>query len=117
MLPAGATLLSAQVFPRRGHILPGRSPELAVQVLPPEPISVLYFLLPLLVTGALLLGYALGKRLWVWLRELRQAFRLRHAQPEAVLVPESASHSSIELQMCIRDRSRPGFAPWPGHCQ
>ena len=99
MLPAGATLLSAQVFPRRGHILPGRSPELAVQVLPPEPISVLYFLLPLLVTGALLLGYALGKRLWVWLRELRQAFRLRHAQPEAVLVPESASHSSIELRL------------------
>ena len=51
LLPTGAALLSAQVFPRRGHILPGRSPELALLVLPPEPISVLYFLLPLGVTG------------------------------------------------------------------
>jgi hypothetical protein len=61
LLPTGAALLSAQVFPRRGHILPGRSPELALLVLPPEPISVLYFLLPLGVTGALWLGYVLGQ--------------------------------------------------------
>ena len=45
---------------------------LALLVLPPEPISVLYFLLPLGVTGALWLGYVLGKRLVQWLAGLWQ---------------------------------------------
>lgn len=105
LLPTGAALLSAQVFPRRGHILPGRSPELALLVLPPEPISVLYFLLPLGVTGALWLGYVLGRRLVQWLRVLWQDWKARQVKPVEPTVNASASqssissHSSLELHL------------------
>jgi hypothetical protein len=98
LLPTGAALLSAHVFPRRNHIQPGRSPELTLQVLPPEPISVLYFVLPLVVTAGLWLGYVLGRRLLHWLRELWQAYQLRRV-PVPTLTAESASHSSIELRL------------------
>lgn len=85
MLPPGPTLIVAQVFPRRGHILPGRSPEVAVQVLPPEPISLLYFLLPLIGTVLLGLGIVLGRKLIRLATALVQELRAR--QNPSTLLP------------------------------
>ena len=55
----------------------------------------LYFLLPLGVTGALWLGYVLGKRLVQWLRALWQDWKARQVKPVEPTVSASASQSSI----------------------
>lgn len=89
-LRVGSAFLSAQVTPRRGHILTGRSAELPITVLPPEPVSLLPFLIPLLLTlvGAVvaLLGRLLRPRLQSWLASLRQ-----RRQPENAEAAESPS--------------------------
>lgn len=97
LLPPGPALVSAHVFPHRGHILPGRSPEVALQVLPPEPISVLYFVLPLVVTLLGWLGYLLGQRLWAWVGAWWKE-RLARQRPQTAKTPEAAasSHSTLE---------------------
>ncbi len=99
MLPTGPALLSAHVFPRRGHIQPGRSPEVALQVNPPEPISVLYFLLPILVTVALWAGWATGRRLVGWLTEwLEERRQRRQTVKQAASAGEKSgtSHATLE---------------------
>lgn len=83
-LRVGPAFLSAQVTPRRGHILTGRSAELPITVLPPEPVSLLPFLIPLLATllgGALALaGRLLRPRLRAWLERLRPEPRAETAE-------------------------------------
>lgn len=61
-LAPGPFSVWARALPGRSHRLPGRSPPLPIYVLPPEPVSVLYYLAPLLAT---LLGGAL---VFVWRR-------------------------------------------------
>ncbi|HNK47355.1 MAG TPA: carboxypeptidase-like regulatory domain-containing protein [Pseudomonadota bacterium] len=98
LLPTGPVLLSAQVFPRRGHILPGRSPEVALQVLPPEPISVLYFVLPLAVTLLLWVGFVLGRRVVAWLRATWAARRLQQQSSTSKSTEAAAiTHSTLDL--------------------
>lgn len=93
-LPPGPTLLSAYVVPRRGHILPGRSSELAVTVLPPEPISLLYFLLPLIGTALLWLGTVLGRKLIRLGKDLLRELRDRKT-PVTLPPPDAAGAASL----------------------
>jgi hypothetical protein len=75
-LRTGSAFLSAEVTPRHRHVLVGRSAELPIVVLPPEPVSLLYFLLPLSASTllALLLRSlrAVLPRLRLWLERLRE---------------------------------------------
>lgn len=82
-LHTGPAFLSAQVWPRRRYILPARSPEQPITVLPPEPVSPLYYLVPLGVTALGVLGSLLMRRLLPRLRELWQALRARKRDDEA----------------------------------
>lgn len=74
-LRVGSAFLFSQVTPRRRHIVPGRSAELPLTVLPPEPVSLLYFIVPLagtaLVLLSLLAARALRPRLALWLARRR----------------------------------------------
>lgn len=74
-LRPGSALISAQVFPHRHYVEGARSTEVALTVLPPEPVSPLYFLLPVVLTtllGALVL---LGR--WLRPRLARLVTKLR----------------------------------------
>lgn len=74
-LRVGSAFLISQVTPRRRHVVPGRSAELPLTVLPPEPVSLLYFIVPLagtaLVLLSLLAARALRPRIALWLARLR----------------------------------------------
>lgn len=90
-LRAGPTDLVARVVPARRYIRPAVSNELRVVVTPPEPVSLLYFLLPLLgsalAAGLFLLGRLLAPRVLAWLAARRARKRaelvLSGAPPEA----------------------------------
>lgn len=98
LLPPGPTLLSAHVFPKRGHILPGRSPDVAVQILPPEPISLLYFLFPLIGTALIWLGTLLGRKLVIFGRALLVELRARQAQSNLPLLDAAAVMVPVEVR-------------------
>jgi hypothetical protein len=70
-LPQGEVEVAAVVTPRRSYRLAGRSAPQRLRVLEPEPVSMIYYLAPLLLTGLLLGLSALGRR-WpgiaAWLR-------------------------------------------------
>lgn len=93
-LHPGPAVLAAQVTPRYRYILPARAPELPITVLPPEPVSAFYYLLPLGAT-------VLGALLWLagrWLRP--QVLKLLAAwqkgrSPEAPPPPGAASSQSV----------------------
>lgn len=72
----GSAFLISQVTPRRRHIVPGRSAELPLNVLPPEPVSLLYFIVPLAGTAFILLSLlaarALRPRIALWLARRRE---------------------------------------------
>lgn len=84
-LHPGPAVLAAQVTPRHRGILPARAAELPITVLPPEPVSAFYYLLPL---GATVLGALLwlaGRWLQPHLQRLLEsirAYRRRGAPPE-----------------------------------
>lgn len=72
-LRTGAAILVAQVTPRRHYILPGRTAEMPLTVLPAEPVSLRYFLLPLLLSVLGLGAHRAGR----FLRPLLDAWRVR----------------------------------------
>lgn len=92
-LRPGPAVVAAQVTPRHRYILPARAAELPITVLPPEPVSAVYYLLPLVAS-------ALGGLLWVlgrWLlpraRRLLDALRAR-LRPRAAPEPATAANAS-----------------------
>ncbi len=93
-LRPGPAVLAAEVQPHARFILPARAAELPLTVLPPEPVSALYYVLPLLasVLGALL--WLLGRWLQPQLRRLRELVRQRRVVPEPVVT--TASTSSVD---------------------
>lgn len=79
-LRAAPTEIIAKVVPARRYIRPAVSNELHLNVLPPEPVSLLPFLLPLLCS----LGIALLLRLAPWLRSrIQQWLQARRARQRA----------------------------------
>lgn len=89
-LPIGLAHLVARVVPNRAYILPATSMEQRVQVAPPAPVPLGYFLIPLLIS---LLGVGLvlaGQRVWPHVRTLwlRLARRPAPVPPPSVLVPK-----------------------------
>ncbi len=95
-LRPGAAFISAVVTPQRHYIRLGRSAELPIQVLPPEPVSLLYFLLPVLLSSLLLLGIWSGQK---WLPRLLAWRARRHAVFKATSAA-AASEPSAELPLC-----------------
>lgn len=95
-LRSGPTDLVARVVPARRYIRPAVSNELRVVVTPPEPVSLLYFLLPLLgsalAAGLFLLGRLLAPRVLAWL-----AARRARKRAEMVLsgAPADAGEASV----------------------
>jgi hypothetical protein len=83
-LRPGPAVLAAQVTPRHHYILPARAAELPLTVLPPEPVSALYYVLPLLAT-------ALGALLGLFMRWLRPALVRWLAARRARRAPATAS--------------------------
>jgi hypothetical protein len=94
LLPIGSGFITARLTPtptpRHRHVRPGPTPELALQVLPPEPLSLLYFLLPLGLSG---LGWLLwrGGRL---IAARLAAWRLARRQRDGRLSPLAPSSRS-----------------------
>lgn len=60
-LRPGTSLLSAQVWPRHSYLLPSRSAELPLTILPPEPVSLLFYVLPVLLSGGAVVLMLLGR--------------------------------------------------------
>lgn len=101
-LRPGPAVLAAQVTPRHSYILPARAAELPILVLPPEPVSAIYYVLPLLAS-------ALGGLLWLlgrWLQPtlarlgaaLREVQRLRARRaPEAAAASAPATAQELPL--------------------
>ena len=100
-LRPGPAVLAAQVTPRHSYILPARAAELPILVLPPEPVSAIYYVLPLLAS-------ALGGLLWLlgrWLQPtlerlgaaLREARSLRARRSPPPTASPSASVTAQEL--------------------
>ena len=86
-LPLGAVYVGAAVVPQQAHRLPGRSEPQRLTVLPPEPVSPLYYLVPILGTLLVLAAFSAVQRrqqlhaLWVRLR--------RAAAPQAAAADEA----------------------------
>lgn len=91
-LHPGPAVLAAQVTPRYRYVLPARAPELPITVLPPEPVSAFYYLLPLGAT-------VLGALMWLagrWLRPhvLSLLAEWHKRRPEASPPPGAAASQS-----------------------
>lgn len=102
-LRPGPAVLAAQVTPRHSYILPARAAELPILVLPPEPVSAIYYVLPLLASALGGLVWLLGRwlrptlaRLGAALREVR-SLRARRS-PETAASP-SAPATAQELPL------------------
>lgn len=61
-LQQGEVEVAAQVTPRRSYRAAGRSAPQRLRVLEPEPVSMIYYLAPLLLTGIFLGGSAVSRR-------------------------------------------------------
>lgn len=96
-LRVGASDLIARVVPARRYIRPAVSNEVRLVVTPPEPVSLLYFLLPLfgsaLLAGLVWLGRWLTPRITAWLA-LRRA-RRRAQQSLAAAGPASGEAAAL----------------------
>ena len=109
-LHPGPAVLAAQVTPRYRYVLPARAPELPITVLPPEPVSAFYYLLPLGAT-------VLGALMWLagrWLRPhvlgLLAAWHTRR-RPEAPSPPGAAvSQSAPALSASELSLGEPGVS-------
>lgn len=93
-LRPAATELIAKVVPSRRYIRPGVSNELQLTVLPPEPVSLLPFLLPLALSAALALLVRLLRFLRPRLAEWLQARRARRRAEQALSPTLEAASSS-----------------------
>lgn len=83
-LRATATELVAKVVPARRYIRPGISNELHVSVLPPEPVSLLPFLLPLAVSALVVLIWRVQRGLRERIARWLQARRARKRAEQTV---------------------------------
>ena len=97
-LHPGPAVLAAQVSPRYHYILPARAAELPLTVLPPEPFSALYYILPLLASALGALMWLLGRWLRPHLLRLGESVRqrLRSQQAPAAAAAASASASATD---------------------
>jgi hypothetical protein len=106
-LRPGPAVLAAQVTPRHSYILPARAAELPILILPPEPVSALYYVLPLLAS-------VLGGLLWLLGRWLQPALaRLGAALREARLLrgrKEPAAAASPPLAAAELATGEPGVS-------
>ncbi len=95
-LRVGATDLVARVVPARRYIRPAVSNEVRIVVTPPEPVSILFFVLPLVASAGLAglywLARALSPRLTAWLA----ARRARRRAELALASPSSSSSSKLD---------------------
>lgn len=124
MLRPGTSLLSAQVWPRHSYLLPSRSAELPLTILPPEPVSLLYYVLPVLLSGGAVVLMLLGRwlaprlrRLQAWLKAQWQAWlkarRLRNQQSGDSANMEPAADaadttSSAGITLVSEQQAEPG---------
>lgn len=109
-LRTGPAYLSAQVWPRRRFILAGRSPEVPIQVLPPEPVSPLFYLVPLGATALGMLFAVLarlaGPRLAALLRRLRARRTDDDAAAPETPAPPAAAWEASESGVRLSSKNR-----------
>lgn len=123
-LRPGTSLLSAQVWPRHSYLLPSRSAELPLTILPPEPVSLLFYVLPVLLSGGAVVLMLLGRwlaprlrRLQAWLKAQWQAWlkarTLRNQQPGDSAEIDVAANaadttSSAGITLASEQQAEPG---------
>lgn len=122
-LRPGTSLLSAQVWPRHSYLLPSRSAELPLTILPPEPVSLLFYVLPVLLSGGAVVLMLLGRwlaprlrRLQAWLKAQWQAWlkarTLRSQQPgDSADIDVAADAADITSSTGIAPASEPQAEP------
>jgi hypothetical protein len=99
-LPLGPATLVAVAAPGRSHRLPGRSDPIRLTVLPPEPVSILYYAAPVLLSAlALLCAFAWKRRRGLYLALLRM---WRSLSPR----PDAPSGPVLQPGVTLPQRSR-----------